>query len=151
MSYTPTNWKRGDVITADKLNNIEQGIVNAGTGGGDAFIVNAEVKSSVTTGETISAEVDKTAVQIVEAIKNLKQVIIELSVSRYDTNNNTEVGRSKLQLASINCSVNQATGLPVFVRADILQISNGKILSIWIKIDGSDNVTYGEDSLQVQS
>ena len=29
MSYTPTDWKTGDVITAEKLNNIEQGIVNA--------------------------------------------------------------------------------------------------------------------------
>lgn len=28
MSYTPTNWKRGDVITADKLNNMESGIAN---------------------------------------------------------------------------------------------------------------------------
>lgn len=27
MSYTPTNWKTGDVITADKLNNMESGIV----------------------------------------------------------------------------------------------------------------------------
>lgn len=26
MSYTPTNWKSGDVITAEKLNNIESGI-----------------------------------------------------------------------------------------------------------------------------
>ena len=30
MSYTPTEWKTGDVITADKLNNMEDGIVNAG-------------------------------------------------------------------------------------------------------------------------
>jgi hypothetical protein len=29
MAYTPTEWKTGDVITAPKLNNIEQGIVNA--------------------------------------------------------------------------------------------------------------------------
>lgn len=28
MSYTPTEWKTGDVITADKLNNMESGIVN---------------------------------------------------------------------------------------------------------------------------
>ena len=28
--YTPTNWQNGDVITADKLNNIEQGIVDVG-------------------------------------------------------------------------------------------------------------------------
>ena len=29
MSYTPTEWKNGDTITAEKMNNIEQGIVNA--------------------------------------------------------------------------------------------------------------------------
>ena len=28
MSYTPTNWKTGDKVTAEKLNNIEDGIVN---------------------------------------------------------------------------------------------------------------------------
>lgn len=26
MSYTPTNWQTGDVITAEKLNNMEAGI-----------------------------------------------------------------------------------------------------------------------------
>ena len=29
MSYTPTEWKTGDIITAYKLNNMESGIVNA--------------------------------------------------------------------------------------------------------------------------
>ena len=29
MSYTPTNWQTGDTITAEKMNNIENGIVNA--------------------------------------------------------------------------------------------------------------------------
>lgn len=28
MSYTPTNWQTGDVITAEKLNNIENGIAS---------------------------------------------------------------------------------------------------------------------------
>lgn len=28
MSYTPTEWKNGDTITAEKLNNIEEGIEN---------------------------------------------------------------------------------------------------------------------------
>ncbi len=28
MSYTPTTWADGDLITAQKLNNIEQGITN---------------------------------------------------------------------------------------------------------------------------
>lgn len=31
MSYTPTTWETGDVITADRLNNIEQGVLNAGS------------------------------------------------------------------------------------------------------------------------
>ena len=29
MSYTPTNWKNGDVITKERLDNIENGIVSA--------------------------------------------------------------------------------------------------------------------------
>ena len=29
MSYAPTEWKSGDVITAEKLNNIENGVVDA--------------------------------------------------------------------------------------------------------------------------
>ena len=32
MSYTPTEWKNGDIITAAKMNNIEQGIVDAAGG-----------------------------------------------------------------------------------------------------------------------
>lgn len=31
-SYTPTTWVTGDIITAEKLNNIEQGIANASGG-----------------------------------------------------------------------------------------------------------------------
>ena len=39
MSYTPTTWTTGDTITASALNKIEQGIANAGGGGGyDAII-----------------------------------------------------------------------------------------------------------------
>jgi hypothetical protein len=30
MSYTPTNWATGDVITAEKLNKLEQGVASAG-------------------------------------------------------------------------------------------------------------------------
>ena len=38
MSYEPTTWKSGDVVTSAKLNKIEQGIANAG-GGGGALVV----------------------------------------------------------------------------------------------------------------
>ncbi len=30
MSYEPTNWKSGDVVTSAKLNKLEQGVANAG-------------------------------------------------------------------------------------------------------------------------
>ena len=33
MAYEPTVWKNGDIITADKLNHIEDGIVTTGGGG----------------------------------------------------------------------------------------------------------------------
>lgn len=34
MSYTPTEWDSGDIITAEKLNKIEQGISEASSSGG---------------------------------------------------------------------------------------------------------------------
>lgn len=42
-SYTPTTWVTGDIITAVKLNNIEQGIANAGGGGGSSDFSTAQV------------------------------------------------------------------------------------------------------------
>ena len=51
MSYTPTDWKTGDVITADKLNNMEQGIVNAG--GKIMFVQFTDPSGS---GETLTCE-----------------------------------------------------------------------------------------------
>ena len=38
MTYTPNTWATGDTITAEKLNNMEQGIANAG----NVLIVNAD-------------------------------------------------------------------------------------------------------------
>ena len=33
MSYEPTNWQTGDIVTSTKLNKLEQGVANAGGGG----------------------------------------------------------------------------------------------------------------------
>lgn len=43
MSYEPTEWKSGDVITSTKLNKIENGIQAAASGGGGALIVGDNV------------------------------------------------------------------------------------------------------------
>jgi len=42
MSYTPTTWENGDVITAEKLNHMEDGISNADKG---ALVVNFALTS----------------------------------------------------------------------------------------------------------
>lgn len=46
MAYTPNTWATGDTITAAKLNNMEQGIANAG---GGAYVVNVTLNDSTHT------------------------------------------------------------------------------------------------------
>lgn len=38
MSYTPHEWQNDELITAAKMNNIEEGIAEGGSGGWDAVI-----------------------------------------------------------------------------------------------------------------
>ena len=33
MAYTPTEWKTGDIVTAEKLNKLENGLANVESGG----------------------------------------------------------------------------------------------------------------------
>lgn len=54
MSYTPTTWVKGDVITAVKLNKLEQGIAGK-TGGG--LIVNFVVSSGHLVGDKTFGEI----------------------------------------------------------------------------------------------
>lgn len=59
MSYEPTEWKSGDVITSAKLNKIENGIHSAS---GGVYIVNSTYDES----EDVST-LDKTAAEILAA------------------------------------------------------------------------------------
>ena len=63
MSYVPTNWQTGDVITASKLNKIEQGIENT-----NILITNATIESSTKSGENLV--LDKTFKQIYQVYNN---------------------------------------------------------------------------------
>ena len=72
MSYTPTEWDNGDVITAAKLNKIEQGISevsNSGGSGGNAniLIVHATADTSIPESEP-TVILDKTYTEIDAAI-----------------------------------------------------------------------------------
>lgn len=56
MSYTPINWQTGDTITAEKLNNMEQGIASAG--GGTAIVgTTFDLDSGKTTCNKTAAEI----------------------------------------------------------------------------------------------
>lgn len=70
MAYTKTNWTNGDLITASKLNKIEQGIADGSSGGGVLFI------NAVEDGTTIT--LDKTWQEIYDAyISGVLQVVIQ--------------------------------------------------------------------------
>lgn len=63
MSYEPTQWKDGDLVTSAKLNKLEQGV--AGAGGGSVLVVNITIDYDSNIGR-----LDKTAGEIYEAFRN---------------------------------------------------------------------------------
>lgn len=38
MSYIPTEWQTGDIVTAEKLNKLEEGVASGGGGGGGLLV-----------------------------------------------------------------------------------------------------------------
>ena len=66
MSYEKQTWQTGDVISATKLNHIEQGLVDCYEADSNIFVVN------FTMGEGYTATADKTLEEIAEALENDK-------------------------------------------------------------------------------
>ena len=59
MSYTKHTWASGDVVTAAKLNNLEDGVSEAlagGGGGGDMFVVNVTATPTDDVGYNFATE-----------------------------------------------------------------------------------------------
>lgn len=70
MSYTPTNWQTGDTVTAEKLNNIEQGLFEV-----------ADISTSFTviltpTSEDMSGIMDRSPQQIADAFNAGRRIFI---------------------------------------------------------------------------
>lgn len=90
MAYTPTNWKDGDIISAEKMNKLEQGVAEGGgggvllvnvtessDGGGSTPVVNSA--SPMLTAESSSSStftVDKTYGEVDAAVKAGKMVYL---------------------------------------------------------------------------
>ena len=83
MSYNPTNWTSGDIITSTKLNKIEQGIADAAESGGGVLRVNTSVD-----GNYLVA--DKTALEIKTAWLSGKQVIFKINSNDIENEGNGE-------------------------------------------------------------
>lgn len=75
MSYTPTNWKAGDIITSERLNKLENGV--AGAGGGGVLVVNF-----VEDGETM--RLDKTAGELWAAIESSSILLKDVFDGNYN-------------------------------------------------------------------
>lgn len=67
MSYEPTVWKDGDLVTSAKLNKLEQGVAN----GGNFEVINMELVWN-----TGSLSLDKTAGEIIDILKSGKHILV---------------------------------------------------------------------------
>ena len=82
MSYTKTAWKTGDVITAEKLNKIEDQVaaneeaISSAGGDDSVFIVNIDAEDN---SGTITATADKTRQEMSAAADAGKPIIIRLT------------------------------------------------------------------------
>lgn len=82
MSYEKTNWQKGDVITAEKLNKIEDQVaaneeaISSAGGDDSVFIVNIDAEDNR---GTITATADKTRQEMSAAVEAGKPIIIRLT------------------------------------------------------------------------
>lgn len=75
MSYEKQTWSTGETITANKLNHIEDGIADGGSGGGsDVFIVHVIADYSESEEEP-SVIVEEPVDDIFNALSNNKEVV----------------------------------------------------------------------------
>ena len=72
MAYVPTNWQTGDVVTAEKLNKLENGVMSSG----GSLIVNVALDQA-----TMTATLDKTTADLINAVNDGLSVILKLDAS----------------------------------------------------------------------
>lgn len=80
MSYNKTNWQTGDVVTAQKLNNIEEGIETA-----DGKIVVVNISYDIDEGQRIISG-DKTYAQM-QTLCNNGAILIGKTTYKMSQNN----------------------------------------------------------------
>ena len=83
MSYTPTTWATGDVITAEKLNNMEDGIVNAGSGTsiGNTVVFEFTATQDPESNDKYIVSTDATVAEVKNAIKDGKLCVGQIRLN----------------------------------------------------------------------
>ena len=142
MSYTKTTWKTGDVITAEKLNKIEDQVaaneeaISSAGGDDSVFIVNIDAEDS---GGTITATADKTRQEMSAAVEAEKPIIIRLT-RNYSTPQPSTIYE---MTPNINVAPPEAGGY-AFTAEKILQIdSTSKIIytaKLLISVDNNTDI-----------
>ena len=90
MAYTKHVWECGETITAERMNNIEDGIESASSGGGEALFVRYDHSETVENGgtETYYHYFDKTWQEVHDALTSGRMVFVHL-VGANDANEPT--------------------------------------------------------------
>ena len=117
MSYEPKTWECGDIITAEDLNHMEQGIVNSGGGNasliirltGDEVVYHTSPNIEVSqTGEAYYT--DKTLSEVSEAINDGRVCLFyrnddetsELHITAIDLLASSYCGGANIQLSTLS-------------------------------------------------
>lgn len=119
MSYTPTNWQRGDKITSEKLNRIEGGIASA--------ILFANVDTSTATLDKTWQEIASADVAYVIMANARLTMKIPVVATIADASNNAyyvgavgvaeatgEGNETEFELTQYTFKATSADGFPVF-------------------------------------
>lgn len=124
MAYTPTEWVSGDIVTAAKLNHIEQGVINAG-------------------GTQITATVSETGMTLNASYNDLKNILLSGSTPffiRADGNIEQDGYEEILRYEIYTISYESGEGLDYPYSADAV---SGQGSSIGFNaVNATDNMIY---------
>jgi len=102
MTYTPTNWKRGDVVTSEKLNKLENGVASAESSAQSAYDKASQGGGSITplcityTGDVDSVSAASVDVDLPDAFDAFSAGIPVL-IQMTQTKKNLLIDRAEIQ------------------------------------------------------
>lgn len=89
MAYTKNTWKTDDIITAEKLNNIENGISSAeNTGGSTTYIAWSDSYDGALNFSTTSRSISRNLIKQSKSLSEVKANSATITTSSFDTTTN---------------------------------------------------------------